>query len=89
MGGGVGRAGNYASAGSAGCVLLMGVEAEVHLQDDPARTLLEVVHISWVTETTVHPAVHILLLEFCHLHNQKISPVHYPAHLAFVEALCY
>ena len=69
--------------------LLMGVEAEVHLQDDPARTLPEVVHMSWVTETTVHPAVHVLLLEFCHLHNGEVSPVHCPAPLVFIEALCY
>ena len=69
--------------------LLMGVEAEMHLQDDSARTLPNIVHMSWVIETTVHPEVHILLLEFCHLHNREASPVHCPAHLAFVEVLCY
>ena len=69
--------------------LLMGVEAEVHLQDDPARTLPEVVHMSWVTEAIVPPDVYALPPEFCHLHNREASPVHCPAHLAFVEVLCY
>ena len=55
--------------------LLMGVEAEMHLQNDP--------------ETTVHPEGHVLLLEFCHLHNWEASLVHYPVYLVFVEALCY
>ena len=69
--------------------LLMGIEAEVHLQDDPARTLPEVVHMSWVTGTTVHPEVHVQPLEFCRLHNREASPVHCPAHLAFIEVLCH
>ena len=67
----------------------MAVEAEVHLQDDPARTLPEVVHMSWVTGTTVHPEVHVQPLEFCHQHNREASPVNCPAHLAFIEVLCY
>ena len=37
--------------------LLMGVEAEVHFQNGP--------------ETTVHPEGHVMLLEFCRLHNRE------------------
>ena len=55
--------------------LLMGVEVEIHLQNDP--------------ETPVYPEGHILLLEFCRLHNQEASLVHCPVQLAFVEVLCY
>ena len=55
--------------------LLMGVEAEVHFQNGP--------------ETTVYPEGHVLLLEFCRLYNLEASLVHYPVHLAFIEALCY
>ena len=68
--------------------LLTRVEDEVHVQDDPARTWLEVVHMSWVTEAIVPPDVYALPPEFCHLHNREASPVHCPAHLAFVEVLC-